>query len=922
MIGRSQPRWPLMSIRNFDALFDPGAIAVIGASNTPGSVGAVLAGNLYGAGFKGPIMAVNPHAAAIRSVLSYHSVDELPVTPDLAVLATPAASVPGLIADLGRRGCRAAVVISSGFGEASEPEGLRRHLLDAARPHLLRLLGPNSLGLISPQRRINASFAHLAPHPGNIALVSQSGGIIAALLDWADQRGIGFSHIVSLGDMSDVDVGDMLDYLCGDATTRSILLYVENVTHARKFMSAARAAARTKPVIVVKAGRSAAGARAALSHTGALAGSDIVYDAAFRRAGLLRVSELDQLFAAAAILATGVRVSGERMAILTNGGGAGILAADAAGARGPLATLAPATVERLDRILPPGWSRANPVDILGDATPERYGGVLEALLEAPGSDAVLVINCPTAVADGAEAARAVSSAAQRHRGVPVLTNWLGGRVAQESRTILASNGLPSFESPEEAVRAFGYLADFRRNQALLLETPVAGVMIGQDRIERARALFAAVRGDDRAVLTEAESKQLLSWFGIPTVATATVASPAEAARSFAALKGRAVLKILSPDIMHKSDVNGVALDLGSAEEVEAAGQAMLSSVAAAKPGARIAGFTLQPMIMRRNAQELIAGIAQDPTFGPVVLFGSGGKATEVVGDRTIGLPPLNSVLARDMIRGTRVAALLAGFRDVPATPLEPVIDVLLRLSELAVLLPEIRELDINPLLASAEGVIALDARVVIAERQAGQPGLSVSPYPRELERQIRLDDGTALHLRPIRPEDETALAGMVGLCAPEDIRMRFFGPLKGFPHEMAARLSQIDYDREMAFIAVEPGAEFGAGPIFGVSRIVGDPEREAAEYAILVRTDMKGRGLGYRLMSEIIAHAREKGYRTVFGHVLRENLGMLRMAKELGFEIKPDPLETEAVRATLTLRGEAPPSSPPRKRSRTQRATA
>lgn len=908
-----------MSIRNFDALFDPGAIAVIGASNTPGSVGAVLAENLYGAGFKGPIMAVNPHAAAIRSALSYHSVGELPVTPDLAVLATPAASVPGLIADLGQRGCRAAVVISTGFGEPGQMPGLRQQLLDAARPHLLRLVGPNCLGFISPQRRINASFAHIPPHPGNIALVSQSGGIIAALLDWADQRGIGFSHVVSLGDMSDVDVGDMLDYLCADATTRSILIYVENVTHARKFMSAARAAARTKPVIVVKAGCSTAGAKAALSHTGALAGSDIVYDAAFRRAGLLRVSELDELFAAASILATGVRVSGERMAILTNGGGAGILAADAAGARdGTLATLTPATIERLDKLLPAGWSRANPVDILGDAAAERYVGALDALLEAPDSDAVLVINCPTAVVDGVETARAVASTAQRHRGVPVLTAWLGARTAQQSRAILVGNGLPSFESPEEAVRAFGYLADFRRNQALLIETPVAGVMIGQDRIEQARTLFAAVRSDKRSVLTEAESKQLLSWFGIPTVATATVSSPAEAARSFAGMKGRAVLKILSPDIMHKSDVNGVALDLGSAEEVEAAGQAMLAAVAKAQPAARIAGFTLQPMIVRRNAQELIAGIAQDPTFGPVVLFGSGGKATEIVGDRTIGLPPLNSVLARDMIRGTRVARLLAGFRDVPATPLEPVIDVLLRLSELAILLPEIRELDINPLLANAEGVIALDARVVIAEPQPVRAGLSVSPYPRELEREIRLDDGTALHLRPIRPEDETPLAEMVALCAPEDIRMRFFGHLKGFPHEMAARLSQIDYDREMAFIAVEPGAEFGAGPIFGVVRIVGDPEHEAAEYAILVRTDMKGRGLGYRLMQEIIAHAGEAGYRTIFGHVLRENLGMLRMAKDLGFAIAPDPNDTETVHAALALSSEAPSSAIPRK---PQRAT-
>jgi len=912
-----------MSIRNFDALFDPGAIALIGASTAPGSVGAVLAENLYGAGYAGPIMAVNPHATAIRSALSYHSVAELPVTPDLAVLATPAATVPGLIADLGRRGCRAAIVISAGFGAAGEPAGLRQQLLEAAKPHLLRIVGPNCLGLISSPRRINASFARLTPHPGNIALISQSGAIIEALLDWADERGIGFSHVVSLGDMSDADIGDLLDHLCADAATRSILLYVENITHARKFMSAARAAARTKPVIVVKAGRSAVGARAALSHTGALAGSDIVYDAAFRRAGLLRVAELDELFAAAAILATGIRVSGERMAILTNSGGAGILAVDAAGARGgTVALLAPSTIARLDKILPADWSRANPVDLLGDATGERYAGALDALLEERDSDAVLVINCPTAVADGVDTARAVATVAGRHRGVPILTSWLGGRSTQDAQAVLAQSKLPTFESPEEAVRAFSYLADFRRNQALLMETPAAGVMIGQGVIEQARKLFAAVRSDGRASLTEAESKEMLSWFGIPTVPTATVASPADAARSFAAMTGRAVLKILSPDIMHKSDVNGVALDLGSAEEVEVAGQAMLAAVAVARPDARVAGFTLQPMIVRRNAQELIAGIAQDPTFGPVILFGAGGKATEIVGDRAIGLPPLNSVLARDMIGGTRIARLLAGFRDVPATPLEPVVDVLLRLSELSVLLPEIRELDINPLLANAEGVIALDARVVICEPQPASPGLSVSPYPRELEREIRLEDGTALHLRPIRPEDETPLAEMVGLCAPEDIRMRFFGPLKGFPHEMAARLSQIDYDREMAFIVVEPGTAFGGGPILGVVRIMGDPERETAEYAILVRTDMKGRGLGYRLMSEIIAHARETGYRTVFGHILRENRGMLHMAADLGFTITPDPEDLETMRAVLALQALEPAPPSQRKGRKRQRASA
>ncbi|MGO4665131.1 bifunctional acetate--CoA ligase family protein/GNAT family N-acetyltransferase [Bosea sp. 2RAB26] len=875
-----------MSIRNFDALFNPRAIALIGASNQPGSVGATLAANLYGAGFKGPIMAVNPHETAIRAALSYRSVTELPVTPDLAVLATPAAAVPELISELGQRGCRAAIVISNGFGDSAATDGLRQRMLDAAKTHLMRIVGPNCLGLISSARAINASFAHLTPRPGHIAIVSQSGGIMSALLDWADRRSIGLSHAIALGDTSDVDAGDMLDYLGTDPTARSVLLYVENISHARKFMSAARALARMKPVIVVKAGRSAAGARAALSHTGALAGADAVYDAAFRRAGLLRVAELDELFAAAEILAKGVRVTGDRLTILTNGGGAGILAVDAVGERGNrVATLSPAVIAKLESVLPEGWSRGNPVDVLGDATGDRYAAALEALLEERESDAVLVINCPSAVADGAETARAVSRVVARQKHVPVMTSWLGGTLAQAARAHLRDGGLPNFATPEEAVRAFSHLAAFRRNQELLLETPTAGVAIAPRQVEAARKLIRAALREKRTSLTEPESKQLLELFGIPTVETKLAATPEEAGACFEGIAVPVALKILSHDIIHKSDVGGVVLGLKSRVEVEAAAREMLERVGRIRPTARIDGFAIQPMISRPKAHELILGIAQDETFGPVILFGRGGTATEVIGDRAIGLPPLNSVLARDMISRTRVARLLAGFRDVPAVPLEPVVDILVRLSELVVQLPEIIELDINPLLANYEGCIALDARIVIAGKKGRRLGLAVSAYPHQLEREIALGDGTQLHLRPIRPEDESALAEMVALCTPDDLRMRFLGPVKIFPHATAARLSQIDYDREMALVAGEPGAPYGVGPIFGVVRISGDPERKTAEYAILVRSDMKGRGLGYRLMTEIITHAREQGYQRLFGEVLAHNVPMLQMASDLGFRV-------------------------------------
>lgn len=872
-----------MTTRNFDALFDPGAIALIGASNRPGSVGRVLAENLLAAGFEGPVMAVNPHETEIHSTVSYKSVADLPLAPDLAVVATPATTVAGVISELGRRGCRAAIVISAGFEGPGAGPKLRQELLDAARPHLMRIVGPNCLGAISPAKRINASFAHLTPPAGDVALVSQSGAIVTAMLDWADQRRIGFSRVLSLGDMGDVDFGDLLDFLSTDRETRSILLYVETITHAKKFMSAARIAARSKPVIVVKSGRSAQGARAALSHTGALAGSDAVYEAAFRRAGLLRVGELEELFEAAATLATGIRVSGDRLAILTNGGGAGVLAVDALEAHGGrLANLGEETLSKLDALLPKAWSHGNPVDIIGDATAERYSKALEILLREPEADAILVVNCPTAVADGVAAARAVAALAAARPRFPILTNWLGGTAAAPARDFLARQRLPAFESPEDAVRSFTHLVAYRRNQELLLETPSAGIAIPEAAVEQARDLIASIRREGRSMMTEPEGKRLLALFGIPTVRTAVAATPEAAARLVGEIGAPVALKILSPDITHKSDVGGVRLGLKSGAEVEAAGRDMLEKVRSLRPEARVDGFTVQEMVVRPNAQELLAGIATDATFGPVVLFGRGGTAAELIGDRSIGLPPLNSVLAGDMIARTEVARLLAGFRNVPPVPQDRLVDVLVRLSEIAVLLPEVGELDINPLLADAGGTLAVDARVVL---RAPVADLAIHPYPRGLEKEIATRDGSRFLLRPIRPEDEAALVDMVSLSTPEDLRLRFLGPIKVFPHQTAARLSQIDYDREMALVAVAPDSSYGAGPIYGVVRLVGDPENEAAEFAVLVRSDMKGRGLGYLLMSEILDHARQKGLKRVRGDVLRENTTMLAMARDLGFRL-------------------------------------
>jgi len=870
-----------MSIRNLDALFAPAAIALIGASNRPGSVGAVLARNLFDAGFSGPIMTVNPHERAIRSSLNYHSVGELPLAPDLAIIATPPESVPGLIHELGERGCRAAVVITAGFGEGARAEGLalKQAMLDAAKPYLMRIVGPNCLGILAPHMGINASFAHLTPAKGDVAFVTQSGAVATAILDWASARGIGFSHVVSLGAMSDVDFGDMLDYLALDPKTHSILLYVEAVTEVRKFLSAARMASRNKPVVVVKAGRSAAGAKAALSHTGALAGADAVYDAAFRRAGMLRVATLDELFQAAGTLATGIRVKGNRLAILTNGGGIGVLAVDAlAEVNGRLAELSETTLVRLNEVLPEAWSHANPVDILGDAPGRRYTLALEALLDERCADAILVMNCPAAVADSLDAARAVVETLGT-RPAAVLTCWLGEGAPAEARHLFATQRIPTYETPEQAIRAFSHLFSHRRNQQALMETPPALAEAVTLEPAKAEAVIDGVIAAGRRVLTEPEAVAVLAAYDIPTVPAIVARTPAEASQAAQRLGFPVVLKILSPDISHKSDVGGVQLNLASPGAVTQAAEDMLAAVRRAQPEARVEGFNVQPMIRRPGAHELIIGAAEDSLFGPVIVFGQGGTAVEVIGDRVVGLPPLNPLLARNMIASTRVARLLQGYRDRPAVDLEALTLTLIKVSQLVSDLTRVVELDINPLLTDADGVIALDARIVVrAEGDQRQP-LAIRPYPQQLEEVIETRAGQRYCLRPIRPEDEGALVEMLRHSSPDDVRLRFFAAIKAFDHAFAARLTQIDYDREMAFVATLPGEAV----IVGVVRLSTDPDKEKAEFAIMVRSDMKGTGLGYRLMEQIIDYARESGIRQIFADVLRENHAMRQMAAELGF---------------------------------------
>ena len=888
-----------MTIRNLDSLFKPRSIAVIGASPNLGTVGSVVVKNLHTGGFSGTIYLVNPKYASFEGQPVYADVAALPGVPDLAVIATPPASVPGLISQLGRRGTKGAVVITAGFTSDSG-SALKQAMLDAAQPHLLRIVGPNCLGLLVPPLGLNASFAHLQPHRGGLAFIAQSGAILTSVIDWARPRGIGFSRMVSLGDMADVDFGDMLDYLSTDPETSAILLYIEMVTHARKFMSAARIAARTKPVVVIKAGRHAESARAVASHTGAMAGSDLVYDAAFRRAGLLRVLDLEELFSAVETLAMSATPPGDRIMILTNGGGAGILATDAlVDAGGQLAELSANTRKQLDEVLPPTWSHANPIDIIGDAPPARYAAAMTALLADPGSDAILVLSCPTAISAGADAARAVIDTLKNGRR-PVFTCWLGGETASTARRLFADARLPSYDTPEQAVRAVMHMVNYRRNQEQLMQTPPSiSRELGCD-IARARTVIEHVLAEKRDLLTLPESMTVLAAYGVPVNEVMVATTPGEAGHLAARIGGRVAMKILSPDITHKSDVGGVALDLeGPSATIEAA-VAMLERVHTVQPAAHITGFTIEPMVQAKNAYELIIGITEDAQFGPVILFGQGGIATEILADRAVALPPLNMPLAQELISRTRICALLRGFRDRPAASLDAIASTLLKVSQIAIDLPEIVELDINPLLAEPSGVLALDARIRVQRpARPGSARLAIRPYPRELEEVVQVGDRELL-LRPVRPEDEPRFRDAFAKLSSDAIHLRFFGLIRELSHTMAARLTQIDYEREMALVLTERKPA-GLADVFAVVRLLTDPDGARAEFAIVVRDDFAGKGLGRLLMRRIIDYASGRGIGEIFGDVLQANARMLDLARHLGFRIEPTDQDTEIVRVSLEL---------------------
>ncbi len=897
-----------MSTYRLKNLLSPRSVALVGASPRQGSVGRAILGNIHKAKFKGEFGLVNTHYAEIDGVATVGSLGKLPFAPELVVITAPATAVAGLVDEAGARGAAGALIVSSGLGHGAG--SLSEAAEHAARKYGMRLIGPNCLGIIMPGVDLNASFSAHMPGAGNLALISQSGAIATGMVDWAAQRGVGFSGIVSIGDQLDVDIADLLDYFALDGKTRAILLYVEAIKDARKFMSAARAAARIKPVVVVKSGRMAQGAKAAATHTGALAGSDAVYEAAFRRAGILRVSDLRELFDCAETLGRVASPPGKRLAILTNGGGIGVLAVDRlVELGGTPAAITPAVRQKLDAVLPPTWSGSNPVDIVGDADPARYAAVLEVLLADPGNDAILVMNVQTAIARADDIAATVTALVRKYRqqhhhsAKPVLAVWVGAD--QKLMDVLSGAGIPNYPTEDDAVRGFMYLVRHREVVAELAQVPPAMPSEFAPDIDAARGIVTAALADGRQWLDPVEIKRLLEAYEIPMVPTfaATDAEQAVAHASELFAQGATVvLKIMSRDIIHKSDVGGVVLNLTSADAVRTATADILARAKALRPDARISGVIVQAMVVRAKARELILGLADDPTFGTVIVFGRGGTAVEVINDKALALPPLDLQLARDLIERTRVSRLLRAYRDVPAAKPDAVAMVLVKLSQMAADIPEIRELDINPLLADESGVMAVDARVAVGtvERKfkgSGPANFAVRPYPSQWQRHIEVKDGWRIYVRPIRPEDEPLIHELLRHVTMQDLRLRFFAPMKQFSHEFIARLTQLDYARAMAFVAFDEATN----QMVGVVRIHSDSIYETGEYAILLRSDLKGRGLGWALMQLIIEYAKSEGLKTISGDVLKENTVMLDMCRQLGFEVKADPVERDICDVKLKL---------------------
>ncbi|MDO8208755.1 MAG: bifunctional acetate--CoA ligase family protein/GNAT family N-acetyltransferase [Gallionella sp.] len=880
-----------MSKHYLTPLFAPKSVAVFGASDRVDSVGQIVFHNMLESGFKGALYPINSRVAEVQGCKAYASITEVNEAVELVVIATPPQTVPDIIEDCGKHGVKAAVIITAGFGEiGAEGRELERRVLENAKRYGIRLIGPNCLGVMRPGIGLNATFNKGGANAGNLALVSQSGALCTAILDWAQINDVGFSSVVSMGSSADVDFGETLDYLVSDPETQNILLYIEGIRESRRFMSSLRAAARVKPVILIKVGRHEAGSKAAMSHTASLVGSDDAFDAAVRRAGVVRVQTVTQLFSAAKALSCGFHPSGNRLAIVTNGGGPGVMATDRASDLGlVMANLSDATIERLNQVLPPNWSHGNPVDIIGDAQADRYQHAVAACLEDPNVDGVLTILTPQAMTKPLEAAEVVIALANQYNK-PLLTCWMGEIQVAESRKLFARSKKPNFRTPEPAVEVFSYLSDYYQNQKLLMQMPEPLSHHLEPDVEGARMVIEGALLDKRKILSEMESKALLSAFHIPVAQTMVARSPNEALLIAQQLGFPVVMKVNSRDITHKSDAGGVMLNLGNAQAVRAAYHEIVDNIKRNRPGAHMDGISIQPMIVKPNGRELMVGVICDPVFGPVITFGAGGTMVEVMGDAQVTLPPLNSFLARDLISRTNVSRLLGAFRHMPPADMDALESVLLRVSEMVCELPMLMEMDINPLILDEHGVLAADARVVVEFRQPSADRYShmaIYPYPTHLVNHWQLADGTDITIRPIRPEDAELVQEFVRNLSAESRFFRFMNSVQELSQAMLVRFTQIDYSREMALIAVTEVHDKEVE--LGVARFAINPDGESCEFALVIADQMHGKGLGQRLMTTLMEAARAKGLKVIEGEVLKNNTDMLHLMERLGFEIQTSP---------------------------------
>ena len=889
------------------SLFEPKSVAVIGASDRENSVGNIIFKNILNQGYKGKLYAINPKHETIQGQPAYKSIEEIGARVEMAILCPRPQTVPHLIEQCGRSGVKNVIVIASGFSEAGHVgAAIERKMLEIARSYNVRILGPNCLGIIRPELGLNGTFTKITANPGNLALVSQSGAMCSAVLDWAEANQVGFSSVISTGTTADVDFGEILDYLIYDSRTHYILMYVEGIRNARRFMSALRSAARIKPIILLKAGRHEAGSNAAEAHSGMIAVTDSVFDAAVRRAGVVRVQNVGQLFYAAKALASKFRPQGNRLAIITNGGGPGAMAADRAGDLGiPLAQLSDATMATLNKVLPINWSHANPIDIMGDATPERYREAILTVTQDPNVDSTLVMLSPQAMTEPMEVAKAIIEVSDKLNR-SLICCWMGEEQVAEARKALEDAGIPAFRMPETAIELFHHISKYYRNQKLLLQTPEPTRQHGRPEAEGAKMLIEALLAERRKVLSEMESKAILRAFKVPVAQTMVARTATEALLLAEQIGFPIAMKVDCPELTHKTDAGGVRLNIVNAPAVRNAYHDILDTVSKRHPNAKINGVSIEPFLSRPNGRELMIGVFRDPIFGPVITFGAGGFDVEIFSDRSVALPPLNRFLAKDLIDSTRAAKILGQFHNMPAVDRDALKEVLLCISEMVCELPWIQELDLNPLIVDENGAIAADARIVI-DHAVGASGdryahMAIYPYPVHLIQDWTMNDGKVVTIRPIRPEDADMEQEFVKAMSDESRYYRFMDTLRELTQTMLVRFTQIDYDREMALVATLPGDD-GKENQIGVARYVLNPDGETVEFALAVGDDWQKCGVGRKLMTALIDCARMKGYRAVVGDVLSTNSKMFRLMTSLGFTIHPHPDDTAVKRVVKPLTG-------------------